>query len=108
MAADDKELNLNELRVDPRMWMRLATHDDNSDVLHNVFQKKENPFEKNGDAAMRQIKQLASQGKLFLREEGRSRHFRKVEVDGEKMKLGETQDMRLSNGASSKGLAVLI
>ena len=48
MPKDDRKIDLDNLKVDPRLWMRLAMPLDDGNVLGNVFHGKENPFEKNG------------------------------------------------------------
>ena len=90
------------------MWMRLATPLDDSDVLGNVFQEKENPFEKAGNAAMDKVKELASKGKLYLRDFARSRHFHKVEMEGEELKLGDQHEMKLRNRDTDPVLGALM
>ena len=46
MPKDEKKIDLENLKVDPRMWMRLATPLDDSDVLGNVFRKRKIPLKK--------------------------------------------------------------
>ena len=89
MADTQKSFDLELLKTDSRLWKRLSTPVGRGRTLGNVFNEKENPFEKDGYAAMELAKRLAAEGKLFIREDGRSRHYRKVEMDGEKMKLGK-------------------
>ena len=98
MADTKKSFDLESLKTDSRLWKRLATPVGRGRTLGNVFNEKENPFEKDGYAAMEMAKKLAAEGKLFVREDGRSRHYRKVEMDGEKMKLGDTIEARTDLG----------
>lgn len=98
MADTQKSFDLESLKTDSRLWKRLATPVGRGRTLGNVFHEKENPFEKDGYAAMEMAKKLAAEGKLFVREDGRSRHYRKVEMDGEKMKLGDTIEARTDLG----------
>ena len=104
----DQELDLEKLKTDAFMWSRLAMPIDSSDVLKNVFSGTENPFEKNSEAAMEKVRSLAADGKLYMRDFGRSRHFRKVEQDGEKLNLGEKYDMRVRTTYSDPVLAALM
>jgi hypothetical protein len=108
MLKDEQIMDLEKLKMDPRMWMRLATPLDDSNVLGNVFQDKENPFEKNSKAAMETVQKLASEGKLYMREKGRSRHFREVKMDGEALKLGETAGTKLTGTMLLMFLAIII
>ena len=108
MLKDEQIMDLEKLKMDPRMWMRLATPLDDSNVLGNVFQDKENPFEKNSKAAMETVQKLASEGKLYMREKGRSRHFREVKMDGEALKLGDQHEMKLANRSSDPVLGALM
>lgn len=89
MADTKQSFQLEDLKVDPRMWMRLSMPVGKGKNLGNVFSTKGNPFHEKDNAAMERVRKLAAEGKLFMREEGRSRHFRKVELDGETLKLGE-------------------
>ena len=100
MPGMEQELNLEKLKADPQMWMRLAMPSKNGDSLESVFKEKENPFDKNGIGAMETLKRLASEGNLYLRDHGRSRHFHKVEKEDDKLKLGEQREMRFSNHTS--------
>ena len=97
MPNNEQGFDLERLKTDPQMWMRLAMLSKNGDYLENVFKDKENPFEKNDQAAVETLQKLAAEGKLYLRERGRSRHFQKVERDGDKLKLGAQHEMELSN-----------
>jgi hypothetical protein len=88
MADTKQSFQLEDLKVDPRMWMRLSMPVGKRKNMGNVFSTKGNPFNEKDNAAMERVRKLAAEGKLFVREEGRSRHFRKVELDGETLKLG--------------------
>ena len=104
--AELQEFELEKLKKDDT-WKRLVMQTD-SGTFTNVFSGAENPFEKNSATAMETVKRLAADGKLHVREFARSRHFRKAELDGEKVKLGDMQEHRLSSGASGKALGVLM
>ena len=108
MPKDDQKIDLENLKVDPRMWMRLAMPLDDGNVMGNVFHGKENPFEKDGAAAMERVQKLASEGKLYVRDFGRSRHFHKAELDGDSLKLGEQHEMKLSNRNTDPVLGLLM
>lgn len=108
MRDDRQGFDLEQLKRDPNMWMRLAMPSKNGDSLESVFKKKENPFEKNDLAAVETIQRLAAEGKLYLRERGRSRHFHKVETDGDNLKLGDQHEMKLSNRTTDPVLAGLM
>lgn len=94
MADVQQSFDLEKLKTDPTMWMRLAMPVGKRKNLGNIFAGKENPFAQNGAAAMEKIQRLASEGKLYLREKGRSRHFRKVNADGKKLNLGDSFEAR--------------
>ena len=83
MPYNQQGFNVQALKTDPKMWMRLAMPSKNGKYLENVFKDKENPFEKNNQAAVETLEKLAAEGKLYLRDFGRSRHFQKVEKAGE-------------------------
>ena len=87
MPNTEQEFDWEKIKTDPRIWMRLATPIDDRNVLGNLFDEEENPFEKDGDAAIEKLKALAADGKLYLREYGRARHFNKVELNGDTPKL---------------------
>ena len=109
MPPKEQGLDLEELKVDPRVWQRLATPLEGSNVLGNVFvDEKENPFQKDPKGAMEKIQSLAAAGKLYLRDLGRSRHFHKVEKDGDNLKLGEKHEMKLSNRNIDLPLSILM
>ena len=108
MPNNEREFNLEKLKVDPRMWMRLAMPSKNGDSLESVFKDKENPFDKNSKAAMETVQRLASEGKLYVREFGRSRHFHKVEMDGDSLKLGKQHEMKISNRNTDPVLGALM
>ena len=98
MPPEENGLDLEQLKIDPRLWLRLATPLDGSNVLGNVFVgEKENPFVKDPNGSMNKIKNLAAEGKLYLRDFARARHFQKVENDGDNLKLGEKHEAKLSN-----------
>jgi hypothetical protein len=69
----------------------------NGNVLGNVFTDKENPFTKDAPGAMEKVQKLASEGKLYLRDKGRSRHFHQVKMEGDALQLGDQHEMKLSN-----------
>lgn len=108
MPNDEQVIDLEKLKTDPRMWMRLATPLDNSNVLRNVFKDQKNPFGKDSKVAMETVRKLASEGKLYVREKGRSRHFREVKLDGEALKLGDQHELKLSNRNTDPILGALM
>lgn len=108
MPDDRQKFDIEKLKVDPRMWQRLAMPSENGDTLENVFKDKENPFGKNSKDAMDRVQTLAAEGKLYLREHGRSRHFHKVEKTENNLKLGEQHEMKLSNRTSDPILGGLM
>lgn len=109
MPPEEQGLDLEQLKVDPRVWQRLATPLDGSNVLGNVFvDEKENPFQKDPKGSMEKIQSLAAAGKLYLRDLGRSRHFHKVEKDGDNLKLGQKHEMKLSNRNIDLPLSILM
>jgi hypothetical protein len=108
MPNNEQGFDLEKLKKDPQMWMRLAMPLDNSNVLENVFKDKENPFEKDSKAAMEKVQRLASEGKLYFRDFGRSRHFHKVEKDGEDLKLGDQHEIKLANRSTDPVLGALM
>ena len=108
MPNNQQGFDLKALKTDPQMWMRLAMPSKNGEYLENVFKDKENPFEKNNQAAVETLEKLAAEGKLYLRDFGRSRHFHKVEKTGEELKLGAQHEIKLSNSTAGFGLSVLM
>jgi hypothetical protein len=108
MPNNQQGFDLKTLKTDPKMWMRLAMPSKNGKYLENVFKDKENPFEKNNQAAVETLEKLAAEGKLYLRDFGRSRHFHKVEKTGEELKLGAQHEIKLSNSTADFGLSVLM
>ena len=108
MARDDKPLDLNALKVDPKLWMRLVVQDKENDAMHRVFQGTENPFEKKPKESMDRLQSLAASGKLFVREHGRSRHFRKLEQDGENLKRGTLHEQEMDVLASDPVMGLLM
>ena len=76
MPNDKTEFDLEKLKTDSQMWMRLAMSVEGSDRLENVFPGTKNPFEEYGEASIEKVRKLADEGKLYVREFGRSRHFR--------------------------------
>lgn len=108
MPNNEREFNLEKLKVDPRIWMRLAMPSKNGGSLESVFKDKDNPFDKNSKAAMETVQRLASEGKLYVREFGRSRHFHKVEMDGDSLKLGKQHEMKISNRNTDPVLGALM
>ena len=108
MPYNQQGLDLKALKTDPKMWMRLAMPSKNGKYLENVFKDKENPFEKNNQAAVETLEKLAAEGKLYLRDFGRSRHFQKVEKGDDGLKLGAQHEIKLSNSTAGFGLSVLM
>lgn len=108
MPNNQQGFDWKALKTDPKMWMRLAMPSKNGKYLENVFKDKENPFEKNNQAAVETLEKLAAEGKLYLRDFGRSRHFHKVEKSGEELKLGAQHEIKLSNSTAGFGLSVLM
>ena len=108
MPNGDQLFDLEKLRKDPELWKRLSAPVDDSGTLGNIFRGKENPFEKNGEVAMQQVRDLASQGKLYVREFGRSRHFRKVEQDGDNLKLDNVSEHGFQSRANGPVFGVLL
>ena len=108
MPNVEKDIELEKLKGDPNMWMRLAMLSEDGSTMENVFTDKENPFIKNSAGAMDKIQSLANEGRLYLREEGRSRHFHAVNKDGDSLKLGEQREMKMDKTASGTGSAVLM
>ncbi|MDO4732963.1 MAG: hypothetical protein Q4B50_05555, partial [Bacillota bacterium] len=84
--------NLEMLRDNPKLAKRLATTIDKEGRMGSVFQEEEDAeyeFRKDPEKAMERIQDLASRGKLFLRERGKDT-FHKLEKDSEGgYKLGE-------------------
>ena len=108
MPNEEKDLELEKLKGDPNMWMRLTMLSEDGKTMKSVFTDKENPFIKNSAGAMDKIQSLANEGRLYLREEGRSRHFHAVNKDGNSLKLGEQREMKMANTASGPVLASLM
>ena len=108
MPNDKTEFDLEKLKTDSQMWMRLAMSVEGSDRLENVFPGTKNPFEEYGEASIEKVRKLADEGKLYVREFGRSRHFRQVEKDGDKLNLGDTKEIRVNTTYSDPALAVLM
>ena len=108
MAKDEKSLDLETLKVDPRLWMRIAVQEEEGGALHRVFKGTENPFAKNPEEAMGRLQTLASSGKLYVRENARSGHFRKVQQDGENLKLGDVHEQKMTALASDPVLGLLM
>ena len=108
MPNAEKDLELEKLKGDPNMWMRLTMLSEDGETMKSVFTDKENPFIKNSAGAMDRIQSLAGEGRLYLREEGRSRHFHAVNKDGDSLKLGEQHEMKMESTASGTGLAILM
>lgn len=108
MANDDKSLDLASLKVDPRLWMRIAVQEEEGGALHRVFKGTENPFAKNPEEAIGRLQTLASSGKLYVRENARSGHFRKVQQDGENLKLGDVYEQKMTALASDPVLGLLM
>ena len=108
MPNNQQGFDLKALKTDPKMWMRLAMPSKNGKYLENVFKDKENPFEKNNQAAVETLEKLAAEGKLYLRDFGRSRHFQKVEKGDDGLKLGAQHEIKLSNSTAGFGLSVLM
>lgn len=108
MPDMEQGFDLEKLKTDPQMWKRLAMQKRDGNILENVFEDKDNPFDKNAIGAMETVKRLAAEGKLYLRETGRSRHFHKVEKDGDNLKLGAQHEMRLATRGSDPVQGVLL
>ena len=108
MPNNQQGFDWKALKTDPKMWMRLAMPSKNGKYLENVFKDKENPFEKNNQAAVETLEKLAAEGKLYLRDFGRSRHFQKVEKGDDGLKLGAQHEIKLSNSTAGFGLSVLM
>ena len=104
MPKDEQEFDLEKLSKDPSLWMRLAMPAKGSGKLRNVFKRNENPFTKDSEEAMEKVQKLLAEGKLYVREQGRSRHFRKVEKDGDKLKLGATEEKKTTGNSSLLGI----
>lgn len=108
MPNGEQTFSLEQLKTDPKMWMRLAMPSKYGDSLESVFKEKENPFEKNTQAAVETMQRLAAEGKLYLRDFGRSRHFHKVENDKDGLKLGDQQEIKFSNRTTGPAMGVLM
>ena len=112
MADDkkDKDINIEDLKVDPQWWMKLAMKKEGSGELVHVFDKDSKPFESTGSKdAEEKIQRLAKEGKLYMRETGRSRHFRQVEADGNTLKRSDkVEEIKLARTASDPVLGVLM
>ena len=108
MPNKEKDLALEKLKGDPNIWMRLTMLSEDGKTMKSVFTDKENPFIKNSDGAMDKIRSLADEGRLYLREEGRSRHFHAVNKDGDSLKLGDQREMKMERTASGTGAAILM
>lgn len=104
----EQGFSLQELKTDPKMWMRLAMPSKNGGHLESVFKDKENPLAKDTQAAVETLERLAAEGNLYLRDLGRARHFHKVEKDGNELKLGGQHEMTLSNRTAGPVLGGLM
>ena len=109
MPKSKDRYELKDLKDDDEIWKRFAMSKGDSGLLENVFKDtKENPFAKNAGPAMERLQKLAAEGKLYVREYGRARHFRKVEMEGEELKLGEMHDRRLARRSSDPVMGFLM
>ena len=108
MPNNEQEFELEKLKKDPDLWKRLCMPLDERGVMCNVFMDGENPFEKNPAGTMEKIQKLAADGKLYLRERGRSRHFNKVNDEKGDLKLGEQIEMKLANRNTDPVLGALM
>lgn len=88
---NDREFDLDKLRTDPELWKRICMPLDDEGHMGNVFNGKENPFQKDSAAAMSKVQGLAANGQLYLRGRGTS-EFQKVErsEEGTGYKLGDS------------------
>ena len=59
MPNVEKDLELEKLKGDPNMWMRLTMLSEDGTTMKSVFTDKENPFIKNSAGAMDKIQSLA-------------------------------------------------
>lgn len=96
MPNDAQGFDWEKIKTDPKLWMRLAMPMDKTNALGRVFKGEENPFQRDGDAAIERLKTLAATGQLYLREYGRSSHFRKVEMEKDQPKLTDRYELRLN------------
>lgn len=104
MANSNETFDLKKLKADPELWKRLATPNGEDNTLGAVFEGEDNPFEKDSDAAIKKVQRLASEGKLYVREYGRATHYKKVEVDGDKLKLEGTYKQEIGGSDPAMGL----
>ena len=88
---NDNLIDLEKLKKDPNLWMRLSVLKGDDDKMEHIFEGEENPFLKDGPAAMEKINRLAEQGKLFVRGYGRASHYQKIEKKGNELKMEEGQ-----------------
>ena len=70
MPKEKESFDLERIRNDNGLWMRLAMQESDGSVS-DVFPGAENPFNKDGVAAMARVQRLAEQGKLYIRENAR-------------------------------------
>ena len=96
MPNDAQGFNWEKIKTDPKLWMRLATPADETNALSRVFNGDENPFKKDSDEAIERLKTLAAAGQLYIREYGRTNHFRKVELEKDEPKLEGRYVQRLN------------
>lgn len=89
---NDNLIDLEKLKKDPNLWSRLSVLKGDDDKMEHIFEEeKENPFLKDGPAAMEKINKLAEQGKLYVRGYGRASHYQKIEKKGNELKMEEGQ-----------------
>ena len=88
---NDNLIDLEKLKKDPNLWSRLSVLKGDDDKMEHIFEGEENPFLKDGPAAMEKINRLAEQGKLFVRGYGRASHYQKIEKKGDELKMEEGQ-----------------
>ena len=88
---NDNLIDLEKLKKDPNLWSRLSVLKGDDDKMEHIFEGEENPFLKDGPAAMEKINKLAEQGKLFVRGYGRASHYQKIEKKGNELKMEEGQ-----------------
>ena len=96
MPKEEQGFDWEKIKTDPRLWMRLTTPTAETGALGRVFKDSGNPFQTDPEKSIEKLKELASEGKLYLREYGRASHFKKVELDGNEPKLEGTYVQKLN------------
>ena len=104
MPKVEKNFDLKKLKEDPSLWARLATPGDDKNVLKGVFDGQDNPFERDPEGAMKKIKHLASEGKLYVREYGRASHYHKVNMNGKQLETEGSYKQVIGNPDMAGGL----